>query len=116
MGKFRSRRRLRIESQEVGSRRRAEVTAPSAATADGLRSLILASLFVIGSVLVIDVSARSYDALTAHHLLWLWLRGDALDDSWAPMIRAYTWFQEPHQSTLYQDIFFSQHVKFQYPP
>ncbi len=32
------------------------------------------------------------------------------------MIRAYDWLQQPHSGTLYQTLFFAQHIKFQYPP
>lgn len=88
----------------------------TAAAAGGRRALLLVGLFVVVSIVAIDSAARHFDALTVHHLLWIWLGGHALDDSWAPMIQAYDWLQAPHPSTLYQDIFFSQHVKFQYPP
>lgn len=39
-----------------------------------------------------------------------------VDDSWMPMRKAYDWFAHPHRGTLYQQVFFAQHVKFQYPP
>jgi alpha-1,2-mannosyltransferase len=37
-------------------------------------------------------------------------------DSWYPMYAAWKWFQQPHTSTMYQEIFFTRHIKFQYPP
>lgn len=37
-------------------------------------------------------------------------------DSWMPMGLAYDWLKAPHNGLLYQDLFFDQHVKFQYPP
>lgn len=39
-----------------------------------------------------------------------------VDDSWMPMRKAYEWVRHPHQGTLYREIFFNQHIKFQYPP
>jgi hypothetical protein len=37
-------------------------------------------------------------------------------DSWWAMHQAYDWFAAPHKGTLYQEIFFEQRIKFQYPP
>jgi hypothetical protein len=37
-------------------------------------------------------------------------------DSWNPMRTAYAWYASPHQGTLYQAVFFDQHIKFQYRP
>jgi alpha-1,2-mannosyltransferase len=37
-------------------------------------------------------------------------------DSWYPTNVAWQWFEHPHTSTLYQQIFFTWHIKFQYPP
>jgi hypothetical protein len=39
-----------------------------------------------------------------------------VNDSWMPMRKAWEWVRAPHHGTLYQEIFFHQHVKFQYPP
>ncbi|ACL56000.1 glycosyltransferase family 87 protein [Methylobacterium nodulans] len=45
---------------------------------------------------------------------WFTLAG-ALDDSWMPMGRAYARITAAHPAPLY-DLFFVEHVKFQYPP
>ena len=45
-----------------------------------------------------------------------WLAPNKLADSWIPMRDAYEWFHRTHASGMYQEIFFRQHVKFQYPP
>jgi len=37
-------------------------------------------------------------------------------DSWFPMSRALDFLHSPSQGLLYQTLFFSQHIKFQYPP
>lgn len=37
-------------------------------------------------------------------------------DSWMPMSKAFDYLQSVPQNTLYQEIFFTQRVKFQYPP
>ena len=89
----------------------------SAATAmGGRRALMLIGIFLLASMLLIDVGANLFDAPPVHHQLGQWLKRQANDDSWEPMIQAYTWLRASHQGTLYQEIFFSQHVKFQYPP
>jgi len=89
---------------------------PPATSAPMSRALVVAGLFVLASLLLMDLAAGRLDAPPVHHLLHQWMSRDAQDDSWGPMIRAYDWLQAPHQTTLYQDVFFTQHVKFQYPP
>lgn len=42
--------------------------------------------------------------------------GFAEDDSWMPMERAWTQFRKAPDDPFYTEIFFQQHVKFQYPP
>jgi hypothetical protein len=49
-------------------------------------------------------------------LRYHWLVGAASSDSWMPMRAAFTWLSGPHQGGVYQEIFFNQHIKFQYPP
>lgn len=39
-----------------------------------------------------------------------------VNDSWMPMRKAWEWFRAPHHGLLYQEVFFHQHIKFQYPP
>ena len=78
------------------------------------------------------LAANLAAALAFHHAglptaLWdlhfwaIWPGGHAPDwmpvnDSWMPMRKAYEWLRAPHHGTLYQEIFFHQHIKFQYPP
>lgn len=55
------------------------------------------------------------------HFWAIWPGGHApswmpVDDSWMPMRKAWEWFRAPHHGTLYQEVFFHQHIKFQYPP
>jgi alpha-1,2-mannosyltransferase len=38
------------------------------------------------------------------------------NDSWEPMVDAINYLQSPHQQLLYDKIFFTDHIKFQYPP
>lgn len=38
------------------------------------------------------------------------------EDSWAPMLHALKFLGAPARGRLYQTLFFSQHIKFQYPP
>ncbi len=46
---------------------------------------------------------------------WLLFR-NAGSDSWGAMWQAYDWLAGSHKGTLYQEIFFEQRTKFQYPP
>lgn len=85
------------------------------ATAES-RVLLLAGIFALASTLLIDAGAGFLGAPALHGLLSNWLWRQANNDSWGPMIQAYSWLREPHQGTLYQDLFFLQHLKFQYPP
>lgn len=55
-------------------------------------------------------------SIRQHLYVWLVQPSRAWDDSWGVMLEAYDWLQEPHESTLYQDIFFERQHKFQYPP
>jgi len=45
-----------------------------------------------------------------------WLRRIAHEDSWKPMRLARDWLAEPREELLYQEIFFDQGIKLQYPP
>jgi alpha-1,2-mannosyltransferase len=49
-------------------------------------------------------------------MLHEWALGHSGDDSWKPMRAAHEFTRLPQGETLYQYIFFSQHIKFQYPP
>jgi len=89
---------------------------PAKPITGGLPALWLAGLFVLGSILLMDAAAPLLHAPPMHRLLRYWLHHRADHDSWFPMILAYAWLQEPHTGTLYQGLFFSEHVKFQYPP
>lgn len=80
------------------------------------RSLYIIDLFLITSVLLVDATARLMHGPPMHRFLRYWLHHRAEHDSWYPMIQAYDWLREPHSGTLYQTLFFTQHVKFQYPP
>lgn len=51
-----------------------------------------------------------------HLYIWLIEPYRAWDDSWGVMLDAYDWLKEPHDGTLYQEVFFARQHKFQYPP
>jgi len=89
---------------------------PAASSAAGPRGLLVIGGFILASAVLIDAGTSFAGAPALHDLLLSWVRGEANNDSWAPMIRAYAWFKEAHATTLYQDLFFTQHLKFQYPP
>ncbi|MBX9746842.1 MAG: DUF2029 domain-containing protein [Hyphomonadaceae bacterium] len=61
------------------------------------------------------------NALTGFNVLrfgyyWLARPADASADSWRVMIAALNWVQTGPDGTLYEEIFFRQRMKFQYPP
>ncbi len=90
----------------------------AAAVAGRQRLLSLAGIFVLGSIVAVELGFRLAVALPPHGDIsgWLLHPGRALNDSWDPMIMAYHWLRGTHQGTIYQQIFFAEHVKFQYPP
>jgi len=46
---------------------------------------------------------------------WLMHPGDGEDDSWKPMLAVLDWLKHPTDGFLYQNVFFIQNYKFQYP-
>ncbi|WP_247882715.1 glycosyltransferase family 87 protein [Azospirillum sp. TSA2s] len=54
--------------------------------------------------------------LTNIHNLFMLQNPDLIQvDSWYPMIKALNWLQERHGENVYDEVFFKQHIKFQYP-
>jgi alpha-1,2-mannosyltransferase len=80
--------------------------------------IALVGLFILVSVVICNLVDRAIDVDSSRTLVAKWLLhpGDAWVDSWAPMLDALDWLNEHHTGTLYQSIFFQQHIKFQYPP
>jgi alpha-1,2-mannosyltransferase len=48
--------------------------------------------------------------------LWLMVNDLAFDDSWLPMRTALKWIRTGPDGSLYDEVFFGRHVKFQYAP
>jgi alpha-1,2-mannosyltransferase len=48
--------------------------------------------------------------------LWLTVNDLAFDDSWLPMRTALNWIRTGPDGSLYDEVFFGRHVKFQYAP
>lgn len=86
-------------------------------------TLSVAFLFVLGADTLLGVVLRPYlDGGTGDTTAWdvlllvLGLSPDRLPlDSWEPMMTAFTWLHEHGKGNVYNAIFFTQHVKFQYP-
>jgi len=80
--------------------------------------LLVSALFILLSVGVFNLIDRQLEIDSTRTVLTRWLLhpGDAWIDSWAPMLDALDWLHERHDGTVYQTIFFQQHIKFQYPP
>ena len=90
----------------------------AAAAATPRRRLLLAGLFILLSIGAINVVARALNMESSRNQLHAWALdpGHGWADSWDPMLAALNWLEGPQQGTLYQAIFFQQHIKFQYPP
>ncbi|SAK79786.1 glycosyltransferase family 87 protein [Caballeronia ptereochthonis] len=58
-------------------------------------------------------SMLGYIAIWVRSILW---HPIALDDSWAPMRAALVWLNTHSGDNLYHQLFFIEHIKFQYPP
>jgi hypothetical protein len=52
--------------------------------------------------------------------VWRWLhyfaRGNSYGDSWDAMLAALNWFAQHPGGRIYEQLFFADHIKFQYPP
>ncbi|QGZ59628.1 glycosyltransferase family 87 protein [Paraburkholderia acidiphila] len=91
------------------------------------RQIIYLCLFVLVVSPVVDEiirlgNGRWHDFQTpgalGHALRWLihFVRGGEYGDSWGPMLAALNWFAEHPGGRLYDQLFFVDHIKFQYPP
>ena len=63
---------------------------------------------------VVPVELTSLDAIRV--LLAGMVHGSIRPDSWGPMLQALRVLHSPERDALYQTLFFSGHVRFQYPP
>lgn len=86
--------------------------------ADAGRRLLAPGLFIVLSVGLCNLLARETGAESVRTEFYRWLRhpGVGADDSWRPMMVALNWLKAPTDGFLYQNVFFIQNAKFQYPP
>ena len=56
-----------------------------------------------------------FEGLSLDHTLAFLRFEKPQSDSWGPMMAAYAFLQSGSQGSVYQEVFFNQHVKFQYP-
>jgi alpha-1,2-mannosyltransferase len=96
----------------------ASARAMPATSGSPLRLLALFGVLVLVSLVAVELVFRLTAQPPPHgdFSAWLFHPERALDDSWGPMNMAYRWLRGPHEGTIYQQIFFAQHVKYQYPP
>lgn len=80
-----------------------------------LRSVLAATIFVIASFAIINLWFFLTNYPSTLGSLRKWLIAEAGYDSWRAMRFAYEWLRESHAVTVYQEIFFNRHSKFQYP-
>lgn len=84
--------------------------------------LSAAFLFVLSADTLLGVVLRPYLHAELDTTVWdvvLLILGQKPErlplDSWEPMMTAFTWLHEHGQGNVYDAIFFTKHVKFQYP-
>lgn len=86
-------------------------------------TLTAAFLFVLCADTLLGVVFRPYlDGGTGDTTVWdvlMLVAGRSPErlplDSWEPMMTAFTWLREHGKENVYDAVFFTQHVKFQYP-
>ncbi len=85
---------------------------------DAGRRLFMPGVFIALSVGLCNLLARETGAESVRTELYRWLRHPGLgaDNSWRPMIVALNWLKAPTDGFLYQNVFFIENAKFQYPP
>lgn len=73
-------------------------------------------LYLIPNFLPLPDANAIYDKeITIHQTKQFLLFDDVKNDSWIPMQKAFDYVKVKHQTPLYDEIFFNQKVKFQYP-
>jgi alpha-1,2-mannosyltransferase len=75
-------------------------------------ALLLASFVPINLAMYYWTGVSSLKPLQ----LWLMVNDLAFDDSWLPMRTALNWIRTGPDGSLYDEVFFGRHVKFQYAP
>lgn len=99
----------------------AETSSAQAATQDSLRRFTwLFALFALFNIVAVNgtgalLSPGGINDTVLPHSRGV-LIGLSGDDSWGPMAAAREYIQEGETAPLYQEIFFGQGIKFQYPP
>jgi len=86
-------------------------------------TMSVAFLFVLCADTLLGVVFRPYlDGGTGDTTVWdvlMLVAGRSPErlplDSWEPMMTAFTWLREHGKENVYDAVFFTQHVKFQYP-
>ena len=81
------------------------------------KRLLVSGLFIVVSVALANLLERLAHLRSVRIDAYQWLihPGDGLDDSWKPMLAAINWLKERSDGYLYQNVFFIQNRKFQYP-
>ena len=86
------------------------------ASENGLWLVVLAGCFILLEAALINGSLALLHQESILFDLRRFLAMRADQDSWGPMASAYDWYKSRQAGTIYQEIFFGQHVKFQYSP
>lgn len=74
----------------------------------------LVNLIGVNLVLILALDAKVGGTSWAHTLAFLHVEQPILD-SWGPMMAAYLFLKSGVSGSVYQEVFFNQQIKFQYP-
>jgi alpha-1,2-mannosyltransferase len=82
-----------------------------------MRAIVGVALVVI-ALIPINLAIQFWTGISTLKPLQLWLMANHLDtaDSWLPMRAALDWVRTAPDGSLYHEIFFDRHLKFQYAP
>ena len=79
-----------------------------------LLGFVILNLVAVNLVLLAGFDAKLGGMSLGHSLAFLRFE-QQLDDSWGAMMAAYTFLQSGGLGSVYQEVFFNQQIKFQYP-
>jgi alpha-1,2-mannosyltransferase len=79
---------------------------------------IVGFALVLTALIPINLAIQFWTGISTLKPLQLWLMANHLDtaDSWLPMRAALDWVRAAPDGSLYHEIFFDRHLKFQYAP
>jgi alpha-1,2-mannosyltransferase len=107
-----------MDSKELHFSRQQPLKVGGLAMSDSMGRVILIAALIVLALVPINLLQQKFLGWSVLVSLKDWLLHFNLEywDSWKPMRNALDYAAAGHPDSLYQEIFFNQHVKFQYPP